>query len=615
MSSFSQSLRSSLLSPTGQWFRQDGANETNEADETDETDETDEIDEADGLYPQPLSRPRSIRMGNHRQDRPDRPDRQDRPSKWVPAYPQVWEDPRPRIINQYHHGPRDIVNSDMTNESMDEPVDRNRIPTRRLSPPDHSLMFQVPIPVQPNHTVTIKPKPKPLPLNRPIIPPAPIVAIPFQNPINWKQIFEAGHLKTLTHPLTHEHYHLQKFLGQGSYGSVFEGRQVKTNQPVAIKLMLVDPPKHLTVYQDEITTYKHLSTIPTCQVNLVCMYDDFMVTLMNGILKQVLGIIVTELMDGDLASLTVADHEIPMLIKSLLDGLAFIHDHGFAHQDIKPENVFRQGSIFKLGDFGLACANNIAQVLQCKFGAGTPLYMSPYKLDMALKRHPASVTAEQHEDIWSLGLTLYQIIFGSLPPIWRNVKTVDDLARITQAQINTIINYTTPYPRSNPTRTPSDAIIYLLVNMLRIDPRDRWELNFLRDYFDYSLDSFPPVPLIRSGSQPRKLSQERYTRQANGLAPSHRLSNSNLNLNLNPNLNLRLYERLTHMASIYPDMVDPIIARISVDQAHEDLMTLWDVYQRDLEIRRAHGYDDDVCRDSQFILSILHAILDQVNRT
>jgi hypothetical protein len=322
--------------------------------------------------------------------------------------------------------------------------------------------------------------------------PVEIIMVPPQDKINWKRMFEDGYIRRLTDPKNGKTYLLDGYLGQGNYGVVFKAELQGTS--VALKLMTLNSSDRAQSYSQEIMAYKYLSSVPQCQEHLVCLYDHFKIAVIRGSLPELLGVAVTELMDGDLKSLPVEDAEITQLMVSLFDGLAFIHGHGFAHQDIKPENVFRKGvgsnAIFKLGDFGLVCAQNIPDISSCHFGTGSPLYMSPYKL-----RHDhdkATVEAEQLEDIWSLGLTLYQIIFKSLPQCLRSSQTRADIAKLTQADIHAFLNVRTPYPRSKPPGLAPSVIIYLLTRMLQVDPWERWDILILQDYLLSNL-TLPPL--------------------------------------------------------------------------------------------------------------------------
>lgn len=101
-------------------------------------------------------------------------------------------------------------------------------------------------------------------------------------------------------------------------------------------------------------------------------------------------------------------------MQEVYTALAYIHDRGIAHLDIKPENIVFTSTVFegedelppiKLIDFGLA--------VSCECGLldirGTPGYISPEMLS------GTQVSSYAPADIWSTGVLLYEILTGSLP--------------------------------------------------------------------------------------------------------------------------------------------------------------------------------------------------------
>lgn len=95
----------------------------------------------------------------------------------------------------------------------------------------------------------------------------------------------------------------------------------------------------------------------------------------------------------------------------LARALALIHEKGFVHRDIKPNNVMIAGSErrFKFADFGIAHADDMTNLTRRGDFIGTVKYMSPE----LLTAHRATV--DKRTDIYSLGVTLYEALTTSLP--------------------------------------------------------------------------------------------------------------------------------------------------------------------------------------------------------
>ena len=203
-------------------------------------------------------------------------------------------------------------------------------------------------------------------------------------------------------------YQLEKELGKGAMGVVYQGRDPKINRVVAIKTMALaqefDKDELADVKQRffrEAETAGRLN-----HPNIVTMYDAGE--------EHDLAYIAMEFLKGrDLVAQTKPAALLPLptvlsIIARVADALDYAHGQLVVHRDIKPANImYEPGSDqVKVTDFGIA---RITDSSRTKTGMvlGTPSYMSPEQL--------AGKKIDGRSDLFSLGVTLYQMCCGQLP--------------------------------------------------------------------------------------------------------------------------------------------------------------------------------------------------------
>ncbi|KAK3940392.1 kinase-like domain-containing protein [Diplogelasinospora grovesii] len=206
-------------------------------------------------------------------------------------------------------------------------------------------------------------------------------------------------------------------LGEGTYATVFKGRNRQTGELVALKEIHLDSEEGTpSTAIREISLMKELK-----HENIVALHD--VIHTENKLM------LVFEYMDGDLKKYmdTQGDRGAlkPMVIKSfmyqLLKGIDFCHKNRVLHRDLKPQNLLiNSKGALKLGDFGLARAFGIP-VNTFSNEVVTLWYRAP---DVLL----GSRTYNTSIDIWSAGCIMAEMYSGR--PLFPGTTNEDQIIRI-----------------------------------------------------------------------------------------------------------------------------------------------------------------------------------------
>jgi serine/threonine protein kinase len=146
------------------------------------------------------------------------------------------------------------------------------------------------------------------------------------------------------------------------------------------------------------------------------------------------------------------------VVKQIAQALRYLHEKGYVHQDIKPSNILLDGKgRAVLADFGIGHS-----FVSSSMVVGSPAYQAPEALDDGYEDRIGKNEEPQKEDVWALGVTLYQMLFGSLPFVGGNLFEIVNAVRQEGLRI--------------PEGT-DDGIIELLRGMLDVDPARRFDIG------------------------------------------------------------------------------------------------------------------------------------------
>ena len=95
------------------------------------------------------------------------------------------------------------------------------------------------------------------------------------------------------------------------------------------------------------------------------------------------------------------------ILKQICNGFKVVHEKNIIHRDIKPANFLLHKGVIKIADFGFARVVDSVDEQEALTFLGSPLYMPPQIL--------AKDKFSSKCDVWSLGVTIYEILFGRPP--------------------------------------------------------------------------------------------------------------------------------------------------------------------------------------------------------
>ena len=199
-------------------------------------------------------------------------------------------------------------------------------------------------------------------------------------------------------------YALDRLLGQGGFAWVYAGRRTADATPVAVKVL---KPRYAGDAQFErcfrnesevASELRHPNVIRIAQVGQADGFTYFAMDLYPDSLASLLE-----------REETVPEDRLIGIAADVAGGLAFAHDAGFVHRDIKPHNVLlRDDGTAVIADFGIARAvSGYVSATGVNMTIGTPQYISP---EQAQGR-----TLDGRSDLYALGVTLYKAATGTVP--------------------------------------------------------------------------------------------------------------------------------------------------------------------------------------------------------
>jgi tRNA A-37 threonylcarbamoyl transferase component Bud32 len=202
-----------------------------------------------------------------------------------------------------------------------------------------------------------------------------------------------------------ERYELEEVVGHGGMSTVYKAHDSLLERNVALKVL------HQQYNEDEdfVERFKREAR------SVAQLQHPNIVTVIDRGEEDGRQYIVFEFIDGEnLKELVVRKgrldlHDALEIALETARGLAFAHDHGLVHRDVKPQNVLLNGDgRAKVTDFGIARSLDVDHgVTQTGTILGTSNYIAP--------EQASGQPVDAHTDVYSLGIVLYEMLTGEVP--------------------------------------------------------------------------------------------------------------------------------------------------------------------------------------------------------
>lgn len=269
-------------------------------------------------------------------------------------------------------------------------------------------------------------------------------------------------------------YVLARKIGSGSYSKVYRARSCEDGRSYAVKIVkfsdLIRIPDGVEQLEREIKIMRALD-----HRNVLKLYDVFM-----SRNRERVYMVMEHAELGSVAQLARQESlpiaAVASIVKQICAALRYLHACGYVHQDIKPANILmdRSGRAL-LGDFGIGHSFKSASMVM-----GSPAFQAPEALrDEEDDGGCGGDCPQIKEDIWALGVSLYQMLFRKLPYVGCNLYEIVENIRERELKI----------PKCS-----FDVPEALIRGMLETDPQKRLSLQqimedpFVRDADDIAKD-------------------------------------------------------------------------------------------------------------------------------
>jgi eukaryotic-like serine/threonine-protein kinase len=207
-----------------------------------------------------------------------------------------------------------------------------------------------------------------------------------------------------------DRYRMGRELGRGGMARVYLARDLKHNRDVAIKV--IRPELSASLGHDRFLREIGIAA-RLRHPNIVPLYD-------SGEVGESLYFVMPYEEGPSLRERLTQEGAIPVadalnVLRDVARALAYAHDHGVVHRDVKPDNVMLSGGAAVVTDFGIAKALSAAltdvsgpPLTQSGSAIGTPAYMAP-------EQATGDPSTDHRADLYSFGCLGYELFTGQPP--------------------------------------------------------------------------------------------------------------------------------------------------------------------------------------------------------